>query len=147
MELLLAKGATTLLHLGDVGSPEVLDALAVGEAAQVHVVFGNVDLEADGLGRYAQALGILVDHPVGRLAVEERREVVFLHGDDVRALIAAMDSQVAYVCHGHTHRAADVRRGKTRVINPGALYRATPHTVAMLDTVSDQVWFYSVDGQ
>jgi predicted phosphodiesterase len=37
------------------------------------------------------------------------------------------------VCHGHTHRRREERVGKTLVLNPGAIYRANPHTFAIVD--------------
>jgi len=35
------------------------------------------------------------------------------------------------VCYGHTHVAEQHRQGKTLVVNPGAIYRAQPHTLAI----------------
>jgi predicted phosphodiesterase len=37
------------------------------------------------------------------------------------------------VCYGHTHVAAIDRHGDTLVVNPGAIYRASRHTVAIVD--------------
>jgi predicted phosphodiesterase len=37
------------------------------------------------------------------------------------------------VCYGHTHVAAIEQRGPTLVVNPGALYRANPHSLAVID--------------
>ena len=37
------------------------------------------------------------------------------------------------VCYGHTHQAEQHRAGKTLVLNPGALYRATPHSIAVVE--------------
>ena len=51
---------------------------------------------------------------------------------------------VAYLCHGHTHATRDERLGPTRVINPGALFRARRHTVAVLDLARDEVSFLAV---
>jgi predicted phosphodiesterase len=50
-----------------------------------------------------------------------------------------------YVLHGHTHRANDVSIAGLRIINPGALFRARPHTVATLDLARDAVAFWCVD--
>ena len=57
---------------------------------------------------------------------------------------AHLAAEVRYLCHGHTHTALDARRGKTRVINPGALHRAAEYTVALLDTDTDTLTFYPV---
>ena len=37
------------------------------------------------------------------------------------------------VCYGHTHVAKQHRQGRTLVLNPGALYRATPHSLAVVE--------------
>jgi predicted phosphodiesterase len=37
------------------------------------------------------------------------------------------------VCYGHTHVAESHLEGRTLVLNPGALYRATPHSIATVD--------------
>lgn len=150
--LLLEHGAKALIHLGDVETPEVIDALVAsmplgaGEAeAQVeaHLVFGNVDVQVAALGRYATDLGVVVDHPVGRLSVDGG-ELVFCHGHQQRPMREAVERGARYLCHGHTHEARDAREGDTRIINPGALHRARRHTVALLCTESDVLTFYSV---
>ena len=37
------------------------------------------------------------------------------------------------VCYGHTHVAAIDRYGQTLAVNPGALYRANPHSLAIVE--------------
>lgn len=49
-----------------------------------------------------------------------------------------------YILCGHTHIAADYQRGATRIINPGALHRASVHTVATLDLKTDDLRFWLV---
>lgn len=146
--MLVDHGADLLIHLGDIGSAEVIDALALNkpgsnEQMPAYMVFGNTDWDIDSLTSYAQEIGIGVSHPVGRLATP-RGDLVYLHGDDQGAVIAALEDKVAYLCHGHTHIQADTRRGATRVINPGALHRASQYTVAMLNTDNDSLTFYAV---
>ena len=153
VSLLLDHGAQWLIHLGDLGTEEVIDALVTGEdasggmsggSAVSRLVFGNTDWQIETLGRYATDLGIIVDHPVGRVEVDGRM-LVFTHGHDERIMASAIWDEVAYLCHGHTHERRDERIGKTRVINPGALFRAGEHTVAMLDTAEDLVTFHTVE--
>ena len=147
VDVLLEHGAERLLHLGDIGSVEVIDALLAagpsGAAVASHVVFGNTDWDAAALGKYAKELGVVVDHPSGRLSLEAG-DLVFCHGHEPAVSRAALAEPVRYLCHGHTHVAADSREGDTRVINPGALCRARRYTVALLDTESDTVTFYPV---
>jgi putative phosphoesterase len=149
MQRLLAEGVDRVLHLGDVGSVEVIDALveqvdAAGELRPpVHVVFGNCDWDAEALGRYAESLGIAVDHPVGRLEADGAT-VVYQHGHQESAMEQALAEGVAYLCHGHTHRPRDERAGATRLVNPGALFRAAKYTVAVLDTARGTVEFFGL---
>lgn len=147
--MLREHGAELLLHLGDVGTVEVIDELvpdpaAAGAHRASRLVFGNTDWDRENLGRYAQSLGIANDDPVGTLSLENGQELMFMHGDDEAAIARALAKPVRYLCHGHTHRASDQVRGFTRIINPGALFRARQYTVALLDTQSDGLTFYPV---
>jgi len=142
VDVLLAEGVSLILHLGDIGSFDVIDALAT-DAAESRIVFGNTDMDQASMARYAQGLGIAVDDPVGRLDWEGQR-LVFMHGHNPNAMTQALADQVDYLCHGHTHEKRDQRCGATRVINPGALCRAAQYTVATLDTQRDQLHFHPV---
>jgi len=149
MALLLDQQVDAIVHLGDVGSVEVIDAMVVrlNDAGDlnppVHVVFGNTDWDAASLARYADSLGVAVDHPVGRLEAEGKT-VLFQHGHQDAAMTQALAEGVDYLCHGHSHRRRDERVGPTRVINPGALFRAAEYTVAVLDIAADRVEFHHV---
>lgn len=138
--LLLAAGVDMLLHLGDVGTEGVLDALATafpddhprrGEPVPVHVVFGNTDYQPQPLIRYAQDLGLSVDHPAGRLELDGKT-IAFTHGHLGDVMDRAVADGCDYLLHGHTHLLADEMADQTRVICPGALTRARPLTVAVL---------------
>ena len=48
---------------------------------------------------------------------------------------------------GHTHTKKDKKTGKTRVINPGALFRIYPYTIALLDAENDKLEFIEVKGE
>ncbi|MEM6332083.1 MAG: metallophosphoesterase family protein [Planctomycetota bacterium] len=143
VKALLSRGVDTLLHLGDVGTVEVIDALAVDrpdvdEQIEAHLVFGNTDWDIEGLSDYAQDLDVLVDHPLGRLTLPEG-VLAFCHGHEPDVVQQAIRDGVTWLCHGHTHRTSDTRRGSTRIINPGALFRASAYTVAVLDTATDRL--------
>jgi putative phosphoesterase len=136
IDLLLARGATRIIHLGDVGSEAVLDLLAGIEAT---VVFGNCDDER-ALARYAGILGIQVVHPAAVLEVKSRR-IGLTHGHLEREVSLLFESEVDFLLHGHTHEIRDERVGRTRVLNPGALHRASRHTALLLDPASgDAEW-------
>jgi len=152
VELLVDRGADRLIHLGDIGSHEVVDALLAtrGEAPlPVNLVFGNVDWDIDRLATYARRFGLTVDHPAGEIEVAGRR-IAFLHGHEEARLQALVHSGVDYVCHGHSHRQRDERvAGATggkgvRLVNPGALFRASCYSVAILDPQADTLEFIEV---
>ena len=161
VELLVGAGADLLVHLGDVGSLEVIDALIAfrdthpttktqpptrpthGGQIDAHLVFGNTDPHPDAMARYATDLGVTVHDPSGRLTFNDKT-MVFLHGHRGHVMADALGQAPDYLCHGHTHVPADHRHGPTRVINPGALHRAREHTVAILDTATDDLQFYPV---
>lgn len=125
-----AAGVATILHAGDVGSDAVLDELrALG--VPIHVVAGNCDYGLP-LPRFAE-----VDLEGKRFALA--------HGHDEAMLRHAMrEGGYDYVVTGHTHEPRDERIGATRVINPGAVHRAAPPSIAMLDTAADSLEYYSL---
>jgi len=160
--------ATAIIHLGDVGTDDVLEELVGFRDGEVHLVFGNCD-DAVLRGRHAERLGLQVHHPAGLIEWDGRR-VGFTHGHlidlrdpriveqfilrapGVRALGsrggANFDGQVDYLLHGHSHQQRDERierpTGFTRVINPGALHRAAQLTVALLEPESDRLQFFEL---
>lgn len=141
MQLLIEHGADALIHLGDVGSTGVIDALAAvhpdtGQQIQAHLVFGNTDYETGQLERYAKDLGIAVHRPSGQIEVDGRT-IGFTHGHLAGVMDRFLAWGVDYLLHGHTHRVEDSQRGQTRVINPGALFRASRLTAALLTPGTD----------
>jgi hypothetical protein len=55
-----------------------------------------------------------------------------------------MGQMYDYLFHGHTHVVRDDRIGKLRIINPGALYRASRKTVALLNLTDDRLQYLTV---
>ncbi|MBX7168367.1 MAG: YfcE family phosphodiesterase [Pirellulales bacterium] len=119
----------SVLHCGDIGTPAIIDRFAQWEA---HYVFGNTDGDLSGLRAAMAAAGSRCHDRFGELELAGRR-IAFLHGDDER-LLAATIAGGGYdlVCHGHTHQVRREQHGRTLVLNPGALYRARPHTIALV---------------
>ncbi len=149
VELLVDLGAEQIIHLGDIETESVIDSLvgiedADGQPIPMHIVFGNCDWQWENLARYARQLDLNVAHPVGRLEFDGK-VLVFLHGHLTQHVENAVDEQVDWLCHGHTHLKRDESIGKTRIINPGALFRAAEYSVAILDTMSDDLAFYTVE--
>jgi hypothetical protein len=138
---LQSRGASFFLHCGDVGSTQVLDHLAGLAAA---FVWGNCDFDRMSLERYGARLGIACYGPFGDLKLDGKR-FALIHGDDHRLKQRLLSGQQHdYLCQGHTHVHQDAHVGRVRLINPGALCRANPKTVALLDTDVDRVEFLIV---
>jgi predicted phosphodiesterase len=73
------------------------------------------------------------------------KKIAIIHGDHPSRFNAILKAQEHdYLCCGHSHIRRDERVGKTRIINPGALHRATEKTVALLDTLSDKLEFIRI---
>jgi hypothetical protein len=141
VQLLQARGAEYFIHCGDVGSPAVLDFLAGLKAA---FVWGNCDWDRFGLQRYAKSIEVDCFGAFGELELGGKR-FALIHGDDPALKRRLLSEQKHdYLLQGHTHVRQDVRVGRTRIINPGALHRANPKTVALLDPASDSLEFLEI---
>ena len=139
--LLREKKAEFFIHCGDVGEESMLDHLAGLPCA---FIWGNNDWDRAGLQRYAQQLGISCYGGQADLTLDGKRLAV-IHGDDLRLRQQLLDSQeYDYLLQGHTHVKFDGKVGRTRIINPGALHRARPKTVALLDSQTDRLEFLTV---
>ena len=124
------RGSELILHAGDVGGPEILEALR--EIAPVIAVRGNVDIApwASVLPKTAVAeagsVSIYVLHDVNALDLDPRAA-----GFDV-------------VVSGHSHKPLRTERGGVWYINPGSAGPRRFHlpvTVARLD-VSKKRWAF-----
>lgn len=141
--LLLAQGAEALVHCGDYTTPDV-----VLECAGVpgYYVFGNNDFQQSALRSAMQAVGGVCLEWGGLVELGTHR-VAVTHGDSLREMRRLADLGPDYLLFGHSHQRSDGRRGCTRWINPGALYRAPEWTVALLDLDTDHLIFLSVDAR
>jgi putative phosphoesterase len=118
-----------VIHCGDVGSSEIPALFATWPT---HFVRGNVDHDAR-LRAAVEAAGKTYHGAFGGLEIEGVA-IAFLHGDDERLLEATIaGGQWRLVCHGHTHVARIQERSSTLVLNPGALFRANPHSIAVVE--------------
>lgn len=133
-------GAEALFHCGDVGGQPVFDVLA---GRTVWFVWGNTDWPEPGIERYLEAVGIRGGPGPLRIDLDSRT-IVLCHGHErqFRALLRRPDCD--YLFCGHTHRRADRRIGRCRLVNPGALHRASPRTVATLDLRTDNLAFHEI---
>ena len=130
VRMLESLGVDAVLHCGDIGSIAVVELLAAWPA---HFVFGNCDSDTQNFAAAIGQLGQTCHGLFGDLEFDGVR-VALLHSHEQRRFRQAVDSgDYRLVCYGHTHVAAIDRRGHTLVLNPGAIYRANPHSIAVVD--------------
>jgi hypothetical protein len=119
-----------VLHCGDIGSAAVVELFA---AWPTHFVFGNCDGHRRELQTAIAAAGQTCHGEFGDLTLDGTR-IALLHSHDGRQFRHALHSgEWDLVCYGHTHVAAIERFGDTLAVNPGALYRAQPHSFAVVE--------------
>ena len=141
VEMLVSAGAERLIHCGDFVSHEVLTACCV---LPVSFVFGNNDWGVEPELRAAASDGGAECLEYGAEITIANRRIGITHGHlqtESRPLMAASPD---YLITGHSHIAMNRQLESTRWINPGALYRASEYTVAVLDLTEDQVDFLTV---
>jgi len=122
------QGSELIIHAGDVGKPEILEALR--ELAPVVVVKGNVDIEPWG-----------AKLPPNAVAEAGSTTIYVLHnlrGLDLDPVAAGFQIVVS----GHSHRPSRLEKAGVLYINPGSAGPRRfdlPITVAQLDLRS-QPW-------
>jgi putative phosphoesterase len=100
------RGSPLILHAGDVGSPQILDALRA--IAPVHAVRGNVDT-----GEWARRL------PETEIIEVGQCRVLILHDLDTLALDPRA-AGIAAVIAGHSHQPKIETRDGVLYFNPGS---------------------------
>ncbi len=129
IRMLSSLDVDQVLHCGDIGSEAIVKLFSAWPS---HFVFGNVDDDQATLFAAIDACGQQCHGRFGRLQLAGRR-IALLHGDETSRLREAIASgEFDLVCYGHTHQPEQHREGDTLVLNPGALYRAQPHTMAIV---------------
>ena len=98
------EGADFILHAGDIGGQDILDAL--GELAPVYAVRGNNDW-----GSWGESIPLLRELDLGGL------RVCMSH---MKRDLPADLSPFGLVVTGHTHKYAEARQGGTLLLNPGS---------------------------
>jgi putative phosphoesterase len=131
--LFLTRKVDTVVHCGDICSPQSVSILA---QLPVHWVFGNCDLDQLELRSAMKSHGHTCHGLAGSVQLGGQR-LGFTHGHQpllLSELIAGGEHD--YVCHGHTHTRRDEMVHGVRVLNPGALANANPATVLILEPES-----------
>ena len=110
------KGVDRILHIGDVGDPSILTALA--KIAPVTAIRGNVDREG-ACAKLPETEVVLIENsphpnpPQAALYIYMLHDLKTLHLDPAAAKFAA-------VLHGHTHVPNFVTKKGVLYFNPGS---------------------------
>ncbi|HEY1598988.1 MAG TPA: metallophosphoesterase family protein [Pirellulales bacterium] len=131
IRILESFAPVAVIHCGDIGSAEIVPMFAPWPT---HFVLGNVDEGCPEIERAIMQAGQTYHGAFGNVTLAGKR-IAFLHGHDSARLRLEMSSgKWDLLCYGHTHQ-RDQRRDEqgTLVLNPGALYRARPHSLAIVD--------------
>jgi putative phosphoesterase len=132
-----------VIHCGDLESPDMLEIFS---GLPMHLVFGNCDWDTQGIRKKAEQLSF---GEVG-YSIEltlAGKKIFAHHGNNGTLLSQALASgEFDYIFHGHTHRKDDQQEGRTRIICPGALYRADSFTFSVLNLQTGEMMFEEVPG-
>ena len=142
VQTLKDAGAEHLIHCGDFTSGNILAACC--QHLPMHFVFGNNDWGNESELRTAAEPHSAECMEYGGEITLAGRRIAMTHGhlhSQSRPLLAAAPD---YLITGHSHTAHDRMNGDTRWINPGALYRASEYSVALLDLVRDELRFITI---
>ena len=135
IRLLCERGAELILHCGDIDSVETVQLF---RQVSTRFVFGNWDHSKTKLSAAMRDIGAAGNDGPGRIVLAGKH-IGWLHGH-VRGERPRLElsGTLDFLFYGHSHRAEAHRTGKTLVLNPGALHRARPKTVAVVDLVTGE---------
>ena len=130
IRMLQSLQVEAVLHCGDIGSEDIPKLF---KAWPTHFVFGNCDSDQSDLRAAIEQAGLTCHGLFGDFSLGGRR-IALIHSHDARLFRHVCTSgEYDLVCYGHTHHAEQHHVGKTLILNPGALFRATPHSIALVD--------------
>ena len=141
IEVIKQRNPDFTIHLGDIISPPMLDLF---EGMKLKVLLGNNDGEVNGLRKKCEHHGF--EGPFEELAIHHQGKKLYCyHGTNKEVLSNNIYyGEFDYVIYGHTHVMDDHKERGTRVINPGALFRAQRYTIAFLDVEKNQLEFVDI---
>jgi hypothetical protein len=141
LALLRSAGADVLIHCGDITRPNIVTACAV---LPLYFAYGNNDADSvPELTQVAQQTGATC-LGWGDVVELAGKKIGVTHGHMTTDLRRVLALHPDYLLTGHSHRRHDYQEGRVRRINPGALYRASEFTVAVLHLETAELRFLPV---
>ena len=119
LDRFLVAGARWLIHCGGLGSASLVDLL---KPWQVYIVAGEKERDRAAIEVALQKARLQSTLPTQLAITIEGVRIGICRGDNmVNVNTWARSGDYDYIFYGHTLRRRDESRGRTRVINPGAL--------------------------
>jgi putative phosphoesterase len=148
IDLLQKMVVQAIVHCGDICSVNDINILSQVELP-IWITSGNMDFQMqDELQQATRNTNITFELETAEIPIGNDEFMIATHGDDDYLLDEIIKSgHFHYICHGHTHRAADIRQGNVRLICPGSVAypRGFPvPTAAIIDTSTDKVEFFNL---
>jgi putative phosphoesterase len=156
LTVLARRRIELVLHCGDI---EAVETVRLFAGFRTHFVLGNWDgdwitgvncgwarrapdgrkRDSSRIRRAIEEMGGTLHEPWGDLELAGRT-IAWVHGND-RLLLRELEHSECYdyLFYGHTHVAERHRSGRTLVVNPGALFKVQPMSLAILDLASGEV--------
>ena len=106
-----------VIHTGDITQAKTLRRFSRLTCPLIGV-YGNNDLEEEGLKDTAEQNGFNFQDPPSVLEISNTKIAVFHEPDKIESFLKK-DSSIDLIIHGHTHRYRNENIGNIRIINPG----------------------------
>jgi len=121
VDYLKENNISTILHLGDLGSPQLLE-MFVG--FDFHMVLGNNDTQIMKLDELSKRYNFKLYGEFGEITLYGKRLALHHGHNDMTVETVLKSDKYDYLLRGHWHKREDEMHGSVRLVNPGSLSRA-----------------------
>ena len=111
------KNVDKVIHTGDITQAKTLSRFSRLSCPLIGV-YGNNDLEEEGLKDVAEQNGFNFQLPPFLLKISNKKIAIFHEPEDFKNFLKK-DPSIQLIIHGHTHRYRNENIGKVKIINPG----------------------------
>lgn len=130
VEIFKQRDIKTVLHAGDIIDMVILDLFCDFD---LFLVQGNGDPDIPQINKKLQSLKKNECHKHYDIQILGKN-ILLTHGDNIPHFRSAVESGMYdYIIKGHTHFPEDYIRNNIRILNPGALSRASIYSIGILD--------------
>ena len=111
------KNVDKVIHTGDITQAKTLSRFSRLSCPLIGV-YGNNDLEEEGLKDVAEQNGFNFQLPPFLLKINNKKIAIFHEPEDFKNFLKK-DPSIQLIIHGHTHRYRNEKIGDVKIINPG----------------------------